>query len=125
MLGPLVAQMSTHRSGSLAATRVVSRNPLATSRRRAAGDSTWATAPMRAVAASCGRWLANAATWSCSSGSSMSGRPPRSRTNEVSRRSAWWSTCGAGVSTQAAPWNRSTRAARAPAPPTRPWDDRG
>ena len=45
MLGPLVAQMSTHRSGSLAATRVVSRNPLATSRRRAAGDSTWATAP--------------------------------------------------------------------------------
>jgi hypothetical protein len=58
MLGPLVAQMSTQRSGSLAATRVVSRKPLATRRRSAAGDSTWATAPIRAVAASWGRWLA-------------------------------------------------------------------
>src|SRR4029450_2896915 len=50
MLGPLVAQMSTQRSGSLAATLVVSRKPLATRRRNAAGESTWATAAIRAGA---------------------------------------------------------------------------
>ena len=91
----LVTHTSFHTLAGLDARRVESTSPRPATRRPSACTAP-PTTSISALAASCGRWLTNAITRSCSSASIVTGRAPRPATNArqpVARPSAS-SACG-------------------------------
>src|SRR3954465_609252 len=120
----LATRISLHSDGCEAARRVRSRNPPAASNSASASPASRSAAvPMSVVEATCGRWLTNATSRSCRSGSIATGRAPTASAHAKSVDAAAGAVSGAGAAAQTIPSRTDAEACSGPdrSPPPIGW----